>query len=728
MTSPQLLQSPMIYSPTSLLQWDEATVHQFFRRIGLPNYEGAIYDQGITGDVLAVMDHASLLDLGMESIGHRLKILRAIWELKNEQGLELGDEDWRPDAVDAVDKLKATKLVDRLLLTDEDVRLMKLEWAYRRIVSCMEENGLQVNASSSSDGDDLRASSLESNTDHGMPRWDDYSNGHSRGSDGDEGEPGPTTKANRRTSAIFPSSLASSTNSNSIPPLTSDSATFQDSLTPTTANATITFDSPASNIPEKPHHPRPAAIQAPPFSRLNSSGSITSPPPGALPVAAGTPGSSSGQSKGSSFAPASAFSGPSLTPASSRSNATSASVDAKTQAKNAAHSAAKSFRVTLEDPCFKVLPAALKKYKINDDWKKYALFICFGTTGKSSFALLPMTTNALMVPERCLSYDEKPLLLFQKLKEGGQKPVFMLRHIRDVRSPIAVAQQKQLAKLGLPPTHPNSVLPRNKPVGESSSSPTKPSNLQPFTQGQLRRAGDDTTPNGAAFPELPSPGLREGESMAHSLPKSATTTGTLVDKDGNVQSVTYAVAIYPYIADRQDEFDVAVGATFVILSKTKGWYIVQKDPEGTGNIIPEHSRSGWVPAGCLLELSQPICAVCPSGEINSAYPGLSRLPPSAIVSSSYPGVVLMDYGPQGEDEVALREGEKVRVYKKYCHWSYTIKQDSGERGWVPAWFIGKLSGTDSAPTSAATPSTALLSGGSAGSNYTNEEDGDEGRD
>ena len=31
--------------------------------------------------------------------------------------------------------------------------------------------------------------------------------------------------------------------------------------------------------------------------------------------------------------------------------------------------------------------------------------------------------------ERCLSYDEKPLLLFQKLKESGQKPVFMLRHI-----------------------------------------------------------------------------------------------------------------------------------------------------------------------------------------------------------------------------------------------------------------------------------------------------------
>jgi hypothetical protein len=42
----------------------------------------------------------------------------------------------------------------------------------------------------------------------------------------------------------------------------------------------------------------------------------------------------------------------------------------------------KSFKVTLEDPCYKVLPAALKKYKINDDWRQYALFICYGSHGK----------------------------------------------------------------------------------------------------------------------------------------------------------------------------------------------------------------------------------------------------------------------------------------------------------------------------------------------------------
>lgn len=58
---------------------------------------------------------------------------------------------------------------------------------------------------------------------------------------------------------------------------------------------------------------------------------------------------------------------------------------AMSAAKAAAGAAAKSFKVTLDDPCWKVLPAALKKYKINDDWRQYAMFICFGTTGEFLF-------------------------------------------------------------------------------------------------------------------------------------------------------------------------------------------------------------------------------------------------------------------------------------------------------------------------------------------------------
>jgi hypothetical protein len=114
--------SPTSASPTlSVLEWDEAAVHSWLSHIGLNQYEQIIYgmssqhihsdrlssdckaqlmlmlaDQGITGDVLAVMDHATLVDIGMTSVGHRLNVLRGVWELKKEQGIEFGEDDWRP--------------------------------------------------------------------------------------------------------------------------------------------------------------------------------------------------------------------------------------------------------------------------------------------------------------------------------------------------------------------------------------------------------------------------------------------------------------------------------------------------------------------------------------------------------------------------------------------------------------------------------------------------------
>ena len=69
----------------------------------------------------------------------------------------------------------------------------------------------------------------------------------------------------------------------------------------------------------------------------------------------------------------------------------------------------KSFRVSIDDPCHKVLPVALKKYNITADWRQYALYIVHGDQ------------------ERCLGLNEKPLILFKQLDREGRKPMFMLR-------------------------------------------------------------------------------------------------------------------------------------------------------------------------------------------------------------------------------------------------------------------------------------------------------------
>jgi len=61
----------------------------------------------------------------------------------------------------------------------------------------------------------------------------------------------------------------------------------------------------------------------------------------------------------------------------------------------------KSFRISQDDPCHKVLPAALKKYKINDDWRQYALFICYGSTG------MLLSTRVLVGNSWCCLFEEK---------------------------------------------------------------------------------------------------------------------------------------------------------------------------------------------------------------------------------------------------------------------------------------------------------------------------------
>ncbi|CZR54022.1 uncharacterized protein PAC_03905 [Phialocephala subalpina] len=69
----------------------------------------------------------------------------------------------------------------------------------------------------------------------------------------------------------------------------------------------------------------------------------------------------------------------------------------------------KSFRVTMDDKTFKVLPAAMKKYNINAPFEDYSLYVVYGDQ------------------ERRLDLDEQPLAIFKELDRKGLRPMFMLR-------------------------------------------------------------------------------------------------------------------------------------------------------------------------------------------------------------------------------------------------------------------------------------------------------------
>ena len=68
----------------------------------------------------------------------------------------------------------------------------------------------------------------------------------------------------------------------------------------------------------------------------------------------------------------------------------------------------------MDDPCHKVLPAALQKYNIQADWRNYALHVVYGEE------------------ERCIGLNEKPLMISKELNKQGKKPIFMLRKLQDV--------------------------------------------------------------------------------------------------------------------------------------------------------------------------------------------------------------------------------------------------------------------------------------------------------
>ncbi|KAI0272472.1 hypothetical protein BC834DRAFT_348745 [Gloeopeniophorella convolvens] len=387
----------------------------------------------------------------------------------------------------------------------------------------------------------------------------------------------------------------------------------------------------------------------------------------------------------------------------------------------------KSFKVSLEDPAWKVLPAALRKYKINnDDWQNYAMFICYGPP-----------SNRI---ERCLSYDEKPLLLFQKLKDASKNPVFMLKHIKDIRSPIAVAQQKQAARKASG----DSSTSKSKPGTSHTRTPSRPPRLQvhPDTSAGVIPPLMTGTSAQPGWPEIMSPavdnkdredapdrerlkGNASSEPPKSAVPHTAVTAtsatdhseiGTPAREVPVTAEISYAVAIYPYMAEQEDEFDVVVGDTFVIISRARGWWVVQRDPTGTGIVDSDTSKQGWVPAGCLLETRIPVATAIAeashaigSGSGPSSPLSNMKTPilPLHIVSTSFPGYALMDYKKKGDEELDLFKDDVLRVFKRYNHWSYAVKEDGGDRGWVPSWYIGKMS------SSSGTPATPNMAGSNA---------------
>ncbi|PLW25765.1 hypothetical protein PCANC_26187 [Puccinia coronata f. sp. avenae] len=499
----------------SVLHWNEAQVNQFFVSLGLTRYEQAIKEHALTGDVLIHLDNELLKDIGIKSVGKRLTILKAIYKLKLKEDIPIEDGHWtpplgdleqddsEPDTHSDSSPLLATPPTpnqhqhqhpDSLnhLFLIRDQRIKSLESDVSLIKQELHSLSARLLALSSTPNSPCILVDTVSRTSAATRAQDRHMREESI-CQLDIHDPSLASPALSHTTPIIPS------HEDTKPPPTPD---------PSNQTQEVLQTQMFNNKELSP-------------AETTTTTTTTTTIGDTLSIAAATPKPSD---RAGSKTTDNKKTGSTTT---TMTTTTGGKENSTTQERDASNPY-KSFRVTLEDPCYKVLPAALKKYKINEHYKNYVLFICYGKQ------------------ERCLSYEEKPLLLFQKLKEANQNPVFTLRHIKDIESPVSLALSKQAHR-------------REKKLAAAEKlnhNPDHPDRQAP------------TTPNNNAV----------------SIPRKIPPNSGRVEKASG-----FCIAIYPYISEGEDDLDVG----------SKGWWVVNRD-KGSSTEMSEEQQ-GWIPSGCLLE-------------------------------------------------------------------------------------------------------------------------------
>ncbi|CAH0044155.1 unnamed protein product [Clonostachys solani] len=390
---------------TIVTEWTAEECADFIASLGLQQYADRFIQNEIDGEALVALHHDDLKSMGITSVGHRLTILKSVYDVKKAQDIAMESDHYLPLSADAEAQyatatIKDIKhLVEQLRLRDERMNLLEQDLRrtaedFRRLREDMlpalrlvkEQQPLPNlgGVSYSYDNSTLSPPVTTPGTAQGPKRA--YSQRKIM--------IGTTPKNASPTTATHERSIAE------MPSLDPAGAAERAVLSSThlaamngSAQSTLTgYPSPNIPSPTSPQthlgtlasrsyraEPSPATARSDTdhgnYPRVGSKPIRRETPTADTPTATG--GMSNDRGGADMF---------------------------------------KSFRVSMDDPCHKVLPAALKKYQINAPWDQYALYIVYGDQ------------------ERCLGMDEKPLILFKQLDKEGKKPMFMLR--RTTTAPV----------------------------------------------------------------------------------------------------------------------------------------------------------------------------------------------------------------------------------------------------------------------------------------------------
>ena len=437
-------------SPRGLItQWSSNQVADFVTSLGLTGYKSlflgehglslrcflccsdADCDAGedVTGEVLVRLSQLNLKELSVNSVGHRLTILKAVYEVKLKQNVPIEEEDYVPLCKNSssriLKRLKANqtlaadvnapdqyatqddvaRIIHQIKLRDERIKELEGDLALMRDdVNRIQDEQKKLREDTLPAMRALKDRSQPLPTPDGLEQHNNPLSSPNLNQQQDPPKSGGSI-ARRPSKKDWFRNIG-----NKIPsPTLNDGLNLQPSAAAVAASDHLTssFNSDTRQSPHLSNQPSPTS---PPYNSttntprfpINTQQSSR----GAPPTPSENPLWSHSNASNVTQVPASASRQPPLPrpdrgpPSGGRS---------RNDAENDPTGFMKSFRVSMEEPCHKVLPVALKKYQIQDDPSQYSLYIVHGDE------------------ERCLGMDEKPLILFKQLANDGKKPMFMLR-------------------------------------------------------------------------------------------------------------------------------------------------------------------------------------------------------------------------------------------------------------------------------------------------------------
>ncbi|EMD87893.1 hypothetical protein COCHEDRAFT_111035 [Bipolaris maydis C5] len=373
-------------SPTGhIMEWNEDQTADFIADLGLEQYSDTFANEGITGDVLAALQHAELKELGVSSVGHRLTILKAVYDTKIRQNVPMDPDDYVPLSAD-------TSAQEAPPTQDDFARVIRVVQARDERIHTAESELRHLREDLSRVMDENKRLREEILPLIRMLK---------------DNQPLPTPHEHTLTSP--PATQERSAGSS----LSRKFSTKKLFLGSAPKNPSPTIQEHRALVDHSSLDPSAAAVAASSHltASLGSGGPQMSPNSIAQPSPTSPAYTQSQSRQYSRDIPRShdhdTNSGWSQTNTSM--NAPTSGTSSSTPSTNPQVEIFKSFRVSIDDPCHKVLPVALKKYNITADWRQYALYIVHGDQ------------------ERCLGLNERPLILFKQLDKEGRKPMFMLR-------------------------------------------------------------------------------------------------------------------------------------------------------------------------------------------------------------------------------------------------------------------------------------------------------------